>query len=386
MRTLLIALSLALLPAVASAQSVILSQYPPGRAAAAISLSMTLSTEDKAVLDSLAGYLDGVEGYLDGVEGLLGTIDADTGSILLAVDGLEGYLDGVEGYLDGLEGFVDGIEGSVSTTATNTGNSATHLDVLDDWDETNRAAVNLIAGQVGVSGGEGNNAATVLRMTLALDDPAALDLEAIRTATEGAATSLETIQSALSADAVHGNTAIATGPQQLIEYNSATVAVSTGQSARQQGSSKGEAYMVIRDAAGNGRGANVSASNALLVSQLDPCSSEAKTTTPISLTADTVIIPAVASKKNYICSLVVVAGAAEIVSITEGTGSTCGTSEAALFGSTTDANGASFAANGGVAANGGGATTIAGITANVDTCLNVSGSNRVSGYVTWVQR
>jgi hypothetical protein len=125
---------------------------------------------------------------------------------------------------------------------------------------------------------------------------------------------------------------------------------------------------------------------ALVTTFIDPCSAVAKTTTAISLTADTVIIAAVASKKNYICSISIVAGAAEIVSITEGTGSTCGTNEAALAGSTTDANGMSFAANGGIAANGGNATVIAGITANVDTCMNVSGSNRVSGFVTWVQK
>lgn len=139
-------------------------------------------------------------------------------------------------------------------------------------------------------------------------------------------------------------------------------------------------------ASGDNATINTNASGAVWVSQVDPCSSEAKTTDPISITADTVIIAATSGKKNYICSLVIVAGAAEIASITEGTGSTCGTSEAALAGSTTDANGLSFAANGGVSAIGGNATIIAGKTANVDTCLNVSGSNRVSGWVTWVQR
>lgn len=127
--------------------------------------------------------------------------------------------------------------------------------------------------------------------------------------------------------------------------------------------------------------------NGLLWSrQLDPCSGVAKTTDPFSITTDTVIIAATSAKKNYICELVAVVGAAEIVSITEGTGSVCGTSEAALAGSTTDANGMSFAANGGVAALGGNASVIAGKTANVDTCLNVSGSNRVAGWVTWAQQ
>lgn len=58
MRRLLTPLALVLVLATsASAQSVILSQYPPGRAAAASSLSLTLSTEDKAVLDAIAASL-----------------------------------------------------------------------------------------------------------------------------------------------------------------------------------------------------------------------------------------------------------------------------------------------------------------------------------------
>jgi hypothetical protein len=113
-----------------------------------------------------------------------------------------------------------------------------------------------------------------------------------------------------------------------------------------------------------------------------PCDTEEQITTPISITTDTVIIPATTGKKNYICDFVAVAGAAEIVSITEGTGTLCGTSEAALMGSTTDANGVSLAASGGFP----GGFTVNGKTANVDTCLNVSGTNRVSGLVNWVQR
>jgi hypothetical protein len=120
---------------------------------------------------------------------------------------------------------------------------------------------------------------------------------------------------------------------------------------------------------------------------IDPCNSVAKTTDPISITADSVIIAAVSAKRNYICSLVLMAGAAEVVGVTEGTGSTCGTGQAALVGSTTDANSMPFGANGGFSGIGGSATIIAGKTANVDTCLKVSaGSVRVSGFVTWVQR
>lgn len=140
------------------------------------------------------------------------------------------------------------------------------------------------------------------------------------------------------------------------------------------------------DTSGDYAVANTNASGALWTSSVDPCDSEAKSRTAISATADMVLISAAASKKNYICSIVLVAGAAEIVNIVEGTGTTCGTSTAAIVGSTTEANGMSFAANSGFSAVGGNATVIPGSGTNVDTCLLVSGSNRVSGFVTWVQR
>lgn len=43
------------------------------------------------------------------------------------------------------------------------------LSVLDDWDESDRAKVNLIAGQAGVAGGSGTVGATTQRVTLATD-------------------------------------------------------------------------------------------------------------------------------------------------------------------------------------------------------------------------
>lgn len=58
---------------------------------------------------------------------------------------------------------------SGAITETNSAAIAASLSVLDDWDETNRAAVNIIAGQVGVAGGTGTDGATVQRVTLATD-------------------------------------------------------------------------------------------------------------------------------------------------------------------------------------------------------------------------
>lgn len=53
------------------------------------------------------------------------------------------------------------------------------LQIIDDWDESDRAKVNLIVGQAGVAAGAGAVGATTQRATLASDDPAVVALQAI---------------------------------------------------------------------------------------------------------------------------------------------------------------------------------------------------------------
>ena len=47
--------------------------------------------------------------------------------------------------------------------------AASALSVIDDWDESDRAKVNLIAGQAGVQGGAGASSATTQRVAIATD-------------------------------------------------------------------------------------------------------------------------------------------------------------------------------------------------------------------------
>lgn len=54
-----------------------------------------------------------------------------------------------------------------TVTEANSAAIAASLNILDDWDETDRAKVNIIAGQAGVAGGTGVDGATVLRVSLA---------------------------------------------------------------------------------------------------------------------------------------------------------------------------------------------------------------------------
>lgn len=102
----------------------------------------------------------------------------------------------------------------------------------------------------------------------------------------------------------------------------------------------------------------------------------------ISQTADTTLVSGTASQYFYICSIILVAGAAEVVSLWEGTGTACGTGSTAILGSTTEANGLSVSANGGFSAVSG-IPFLRTATAANDICLRQSGTNRVSGVLTY---
>jgi hypothetical protein len=70
------------------------------------------------------------------------------------------------------------VDTAPSTAVTNAGTFAVQdaaaeasLSVLDDWDESDRAKVNLIVGQAGVDGNSGNKSAATLRVVIATDQP-----------------------------------------------------------------------------------------------------------------------------------------------------------------------------------------------------------------------
>lgn len=193
---------------------------------------------------------------------------------------------------------------------------------------------------------------------------------------------LDTIIGALSNDATASETALTTGPQIMGRYASAPDDVSDGEAAQVLTDIKGR---IVLGATTNyiGKTRATDGTNDALV---DPCTSGAKTTTAISQTSITNIISADANKTNYICALTLVAGAAEIINIVEDDTSGCGSPTAALVGSTTAANGVSVAANGGFAVGNGQSAVLIGTANNRYLCISQNGSNRVSGFITWVQR
>lgn len=79
---------------------------------------------------------------------------------------------------------VTNISGTISlptgaATETSAAAAATSLAVIDDWDESDRAKVNLIAGVAGITAGAGAVAAGTPRVTLASDDPLVAKLPAL---------------------------------------------------------------------------------------------------------------------------------------------------------------------------------------------------------------
>lgn len=169
-------------------------------AAAAASLSVIDDWDetDRAKVNIIAGQV--------GVQGGSGVVNALTQRVVLATDvalpsgantiGLLGANSGVDigdvtiNNTSGVNSIniQDGgnsitVDGSVTANAgTNLNTSllalesggnlaaaAASLSVIDDWDETDRAKVNIIAGQVGVQGGTGTTNALTQRVVLATD-------------------------------------------------------------------------------------------------------------------------------------------------------------------------------------------------------------------------
>lgn len=82
------------------------------------------------------------------------------------------------------------------TQTTALGAHTTALQIMDDWDESDRAKVNPIVGQAGVAAGAGAVGATVPRVTLASDDPAVTDLAALEVLITGIDADTDAIKTA----------------------------------------------------------------------------------------------------------------------------------------------------------------------------------------------
>jgi hypothetical protein len=132
---------------------------------------------------------------------------------------------------------------------------------------------------------------------------------------------------------------------------------------------------------------NTDASGLLWTRTIDPCSSVAKTFLPFSITTATTteITPSLAgaSTNYYVCSLVLVTNATNIVTLVDDDSDGCGSPTSGLSGGTTTA-GWTLAANGGLTfGNGTGSVFKTGGTNRV-VCLVTSAATQLSGTMTVV--
>lgn len=122
---------------------------------------------------------------------------------------------------------------------------------------------------------------------------------------------------------------------------------------------------------------------ALVVTESPQVADQCPNTLAISQTTSTDILTTTA--KLHVCSLMLVASAALVVNLVEGTGTVCATGGAALIGSTTTANGMSLAANGGFSMVAG-RPWLKSKTAADHICLTMSGTGTVSGVMTYADQ
>ena len=119
----------------------------------------------------------------------------------------------------------------------------------------------------------------------------------------------------------------------------------------------------------------------------DPCQQVAKSYAPVTIATNsaTRIITGTSLKKTYICSLFIISGPANNISLIEGT-TACATISAAMIGATAASGGVNMAANGGFTfGNGGAAITVTATTAD-DVCFISSATGgQYSGVVSYVQ-
>ncbi len=126
--------------------------------------------------------------------------------------------------------------------------------VADDWDESDRAKVNIIVGQAGITAGAGAVAANTPRVTHASDDPVT--------------TSVQLLDDAIVADDAGFTPATTKVMMAGFEFDDTSPdTVNEGDAGAARMSANRNIYTTIRDAAGNERGLNVDANGAIAVTQ-----------------------------------------------------------------------------------------------------------------------
>ena len=118
----------------------------------------------ETLLTAIDSHVDGIEGSVDGIETLIGTTNTTLSTIDGRVDGVETLLTAIDGHVDGIETAIASTNTKLDSEIANSSAIAASASVLDDWDESDRAKVSLIAGQAGVAAAAGTVSAATQRI------------------------------------------------------------------------------------------------------------------------------------------------------------------------------------------------------------------------------
>ena len=158
-------------------------------------LIVDLSATDNAVLDSIAASLAVLDDWDDSnyanvninVAGTdmaanAGTMSAQTPRVTIATDDTHFGAVGAAADVDGVvHGQLRYIGAGVDTLETTLSNIETAIQIIDDWDDSNYANVNINIAGTDVDGNSGNKSAQSQRVVIATDD---VNVSAIKTSVE----------------------------------------------------------------------------------------------------------------------------------------------------------------------------------------------------------
>jgi hypothetical protein len=247
-----------------------------------------------------------------------------------------------------------------AATETSAAAAATSLAILDDWDESGRAKVNLIAGQAGITAGAGAVAANTPRTTLASDDPLV-----VSTGASG------------DAAATAGSTGTVQAKLRLVtsQLDAIKAAVETLDNAISG------AGINITQVAGTNLSTGVGAAGAgtprvAIARDSDVCNpiDTAQVAVNVSASGNTELVALTTNQTIYVCDVLLVAGGTVEAQLIYGTGTACATGETDMTGAV------ALVANTGYAHDFKGRLKTAASNA---LCLELSGAVSVQGVVTY---
>ena len=158
-------------------------------------LIVDLSATDNAVLDAIAASLSVLDDWDDSnyanvnlnvagsdIAANAGTMSATTPRVTIATDDTHFGAVGAAADVDGVvHGQLRYIGAGLDTLETTLSNIETAVQIIDDWDDSNYANVNINIAGTDVDGNSGNKSAQSQRVVIATDD---VNVSAIKTAVE----------------------------------------------------------------------------------------------------------------------------------------------------------------------------------------------------------